>query len=109
MNFFFPFLHLKKKVETLMQCKRSPPHLIVHARKCILKGLTPKQNRSIPPLNYDRVYKLASIYPDLPITINGGFSTINDINAALQKVDGCMIGRKIMNSPLFLQDIDRCK
>ncbi|CAO3638850.1 unnamed protein product [Cunninghamella echinulata] len=101
----FEFFH--QFVDTLMQCKSSPPHLIVHARKCILKGLTPKQNRSIPPLNYERVYRLAKLYPHLPITINGGFSTTDDIKTALQKVDGCMIGRKIMDSPLFLQDIDR--
>jgi tRNA-dihydrouridine synthase A len=71
-----------------------PPHLIVHARKCILKGLSPKQNRSIPPLNYDRVYELSRAFPNLPITINGGFTEVNQIKSVLEKVDGCMIGRK---------------
>ncbi|ORZ21190.1 tRNA-dihydrouridine synthase [Absidia repens] len=94
-------------VETLMTCERPPPHLIVHARKCILKGLSPKKNRTIPPLNYQRVYELASLYPDLPISINGGFTTTETIRDALGQVDGCMIGRKVMDSPLFLQEIDR--
>ncbi|KAI8089373.1 tRNA-dihydrouridine synthase [Halteromyces radiatus] len=103
----FDFFH--GFVETLMQCDRPPPHLIVHARKCILKGLSPKQNRSIPPLNYQRVYELAKLYPNLPITINGGFTTTEDIRSALDQVDGCMIGRIVMDSPLFLQHIDHGK
>ncbi|ORX46962.1 FMN-linked oxidoreductase, partial [Hesseltinella vesiculosa] len=94
-------------VDTLLNCQRPPPHLIVHARKCILKGLSPKQNRMIPPLNYSRVYKLASARSDLPITINGGFTTVKDIQAALEVVDGCMIGRQVMLKPLFLQEIDQ--
>ncbi|KAI8338944.1 tRNA-dihydrouridine synthase [Chlamydoabsidia padenii] len=101
----FDFLH--HFVETLMQCHRPPPHLIVHARKCILKGLSPKQNRTVPPLKYQTVYDLANLYPLLTITINGGFTTTHDIKTALDKVDGCMIGRKVMDSPLFLQEIDR--
>ncbi|KAI8967754.1 dihydrouridine synthase-domain-containing protein [Mycotypha africana] len=95
-------------VKTLISNNKKPPiHFIVHARKCILKGLTPKQNRSIPPLNYERVYELAKIFPDLIITINGGFTTTHDIQNALQLVDGCMIGRKVMNDPLFLQEIEQ--
>lgn len=70
------------------------PHLIVHARKCILKGLSPKQNREIPPLNYERVFELARSFPDLPISINGGFKEVQQIKSVLDKVDGCMIGRK---------------
>lgn len=70
------------------------PHLIVHARKCILKGLTPKQNRTVPPLNYDRVYRLAQDMKDLPISINGGFKDVAAIQDALERVDGCMIGRQ---------------
>lgn len=77
-----------------MQCERPPPHLIVHARKCILKGLSPKQNRTVPPLKYQTVYDLANLYPLLPITINGGFTTTDSIKTALHQVDGCMIGRK---------------
>ncbi|KAI8884441.1 dihydrouridine synthase, partial [Backusella circina FSU 941] len=101
----FEFLY--NFVNTLHICSRPPPHLIVHARKCILKGLSPKQNRIIPPLNYDRVYELASAFPQLPITINGGYTETQDIKVALDRVDGCMIGRKVMDHPLFLQDIEK--
>lgn len=100
------------------------PHLIVHARKCLLKGLSPKQNRTIPPLNYERVYALAESFPDLPITLNGGIAEAHQAADALHKVDGCMIGRRgkasvgagqlkiscisaVMDSPLFLQTLDR--
>ncbi|KAI9030120.1 tRNA-dihydrouridine synthase [Phycomyces nitens] len=101
------FEFLEKFVDTLLQSKRPPPHLIVHARKCILKGLTPKKNRTIPPLNYDRVYQLRDRFPDLPISINGGFTTVEMVNMALEQVDGCMIGRQVMNHPMFLQELDR--
>ncbi|ORY93838.1 dihydrouridine synthase-domain-containing protein [Syncephalastrum racemosum] len=83
------------------------PHLIVHARKCLLKGLSPKQNRMIPPLNYERVYALAEALPDLPITLNGGIAEPEQVTDALHKVDGCMIGRRVMDSPLFLQILDQ--
>lgn len=89
------FEFLQRYVDTLLTgTTRPPPHLIVHARKCILKGLSPKQNRSIPPLNYERVFDLSKAFPDLPITINGGFTTVEQIKMMLEKVDGCMIGRK---------------
>ncbi|KAI8365030.1 tRNA-dihydrouridine synthase [Choanephora cucurbitarum] len=90
----------------LTQTTKPPPHLIVHARKCILKGLSPKQNRTIPPLNYDRVFQLAKAYPDLIVSINGGFDQVDSIQNALDQVDGCMIGRKVMDDPLFLQTLD---
>ncbi|KAI9477880.1 MAG: dihydrouridine synthase-domain-containing protein [Benjaminiella poitrasii] len=98
------FLH--GYVQTLLNVY-AMPHLIVHARKCILKGLSPKQNRTVPPLNYERVYSLRQVFPDLPISINGGITTIDEIRSVLTKVDGCMIGRKIMNQPLFLQTIEQ--
>lgn len=89
----FEFLY--NYVNTLVtKSTRPPPHLIVHARKCILKGLSPKQNRSIPPLNYDRVFELSNAFPGLPISINGGFTEVDQIKSVLEKVDGCMIGRK---------------
>ncbi|KAL1928117.1 hypothetical protein VTP01DRAFT_3033 [Rhizomucor pusillus] len=101
----YEFLH--RFVDTIIsQSKRELPHLIVHARKCILKGLTPKQNRNVPQLNYDRVYRLAQDMKHLPISINGGFKDPTAIQDALQRVDGCMIGRQIMNNPLFLQTLD---
>lgn len=89
----YEFLH--RFVDTIIsQSKRELPHLIVHARKCILKGLTPKQNRNVPQLNYDRVYRLAQDMKHLPISINGGFKDPTAIQDALQRVDGCMIGRQ---------------
>jgi tRNA-dihydrouridine synthase A len=91
------FKFLQSYVNTLLnETTRPPPHLIVHARKCILKGLSPKQNRSIPPLNYERVFDLSEAFPDLPMTINGGFTSVEQIKLMLEKVDGCMIGRKGM-------------
>ncbi|CAO3638613.1 unnamed protein product [Mucor hiemalis] len=102
----FEFLHNYVNVLT-NNSLRPPPHLIVHARKCILKGLSPKQNRSIPPLNYERVFKLSNVFPELPISINGGFTEVDGIKDALTKVDGCMIGRKVMDEPTFLQTLDQ--
>ncbi|KAG0225168.1 dihydrouridine synthase-domain-containing protein [Mortierella sp. GBAus27b] len=81
-------------------------HFIVHARKCWLKGLSPKQNRSIPPLKYEVVYRLAKDFPHLTITINGGFNTTDHIKEQLDLVDGVMIGREIMDRPMFMAKVD---
>jgi len=67
--------------------------LFVHARKAWLKGLNPKQNRCVPPLHYDCVYRLKETFPDLPMTINGGIKTVADAVEHLNHVDGVMIGR----------------
>ncbi len=72
-------------------------HIIVHARKAILAGLNPKQNRSIPPLQYQAVYDNAQ--PASLFSINGGIATIQDVTSHLQRVDGCMIGRACIYSP----------
>ncbi|KAI7856973.1 tRNA-dihydrouridine synthase [Circinella umbellata] len=101
----FDFLH--EFVDTCNSTSRPIPHLILHARKCLLKGLSPKQNRAVPPLNYDRVYQIAEKFPEIPISINGGFTETGDVANALNQVDGCMIGRKVMDNPLFLQKMDR--
>lgn len=80
---------------------------IVHARIAILGGLSPKENRSVPPLNYPRVYRLKQEYPELDVTLNGG---VNDTEAALGhlgKVDGVMIGRQAYHDPWFLTELDR--
>ncbi|KAG0263926.1 hypothetical protein BG011_007759 [Mortierella polycephala] len=69
-------------------------HFIVHARKCWLKGLSPKQNRSVPPLKHEVVYQLAKDFPHLTITINGGFNTTAQIKEQLDLVDGVMVGRE---------------
>jgi tRNA-dihydrouridine synthase A len=79
---------------------------IVHARKAWLSGLSPKENREVPPLDYERVYKLKQDYPDLTIAINGGVKTIEEIKYHLQYVDGVMIGREAYQNPILLTEID---
>jgi len=79
----------------------------VHARKAILKGLNPKQNRSIPPLKYDLVKKLKTLNPDLLIEINGGFTNIDESLLALNDFDGVMIGRSVYKHPLRWAEIDK--
>ena len=81
--------------------------VILHARKAILKGLTPKQNLNIPKLNYHMVYDIKNKNPDLEIIINGGITNIEDINLHLNKCDGVMIGRAIYQNPYFLTDIEK--
>ena len=80
---------------------------ILHARKAILSGLTPKQNLNIPKLNYDMVYKIKKENPDLEIIINGGISKIHEINKHLNFCDGVMIGRSIYQNPYSLVEIER--
>ena len=79
----------------------------VHARKAILKGLNPKQNRTIPPLKYDVVKKLKKLNPELLIEINGGFTSIDESLKALNDFDGIMIGRSVYRHPLRWSDIDQ--
>ena len=80
---------------------------IIHARKALLKKLTPKENLNIPPLKYDFVYKLKDFFKNDEIIINGGIKTSGDIKNHLKKVDGVMIGRAIYHSPYFLAEIER--
>jgi tRNA-dihydrouridine synthase A len=77
---------------------------IVHARNAILKGLSPKENREIPPLKHDYVYRLKRDFPDLSIVINGGIVSQEQIQAHLRHVDGVMIGRAAYGNPWFLAD-----
>ena len=79
---------------------------IIHARKAWLKGLSPKDNREIPPLNYERVYKLKESFPELKIIINGGIKTKEDCLVHLQNVDGVMLGREAYDNPLIIAEID---
>ncbi len=79
---------------------------IVHARKAWLKGLSPKENRDIPPLIYDRVYHLKEEFPDLHISLNGGVKTLSDAEFHLQYIDGVMIGREVYSNPYILADVD---
>ena len=81
--------------------------IILHARKAILKGLTPKQNLSIPKLNYDIVYEIKKENPDLEIIINGGITNTEDIKKHLEICDGVMIGRAIYQNPYFLSEIEK--
>lgn len=79
--------------------------VVIHARKALLKGLSPKQNRSVPPLKYEFVYKLKELFPELTIVINGGINTIEDSHQHLKQVDGVMLGRAIWNNPWLLHDL----
>lgn len=86
------------------------PHcrdFIVHARKAWLTGLSPKENREIPPLDYERVYQLKRDFPHLNISINGGIKTIEEIKHHLQFVDGVMVGREAYQNPSLLGQIDQ--
>lgn len=80
---------------------------IVHARKAWLQGLSPKQNRDIPPLRYDLVYQLKADFPHLEIVINGGIFNLEQVEAHLKKVDGVMIGREAYQNPWILAQADR--
>ncbi|TDF34460.1 tRNA dihydrouridine(20/20a) synthase DusA [Alteromonadaceae bacterium M269] len=80
--------------------------LIVHARKAWLKGLSPKQNREIPPLLYDRVYELKQQFPHLHISINGGVKTLDEAKLHMEQVDGVMIGREAYANPSILSGVD---
>jgi tRNA-dihydrouridine synthase A len=80
--------------------------LVVHARKAWLDGLSPKENRDIPPLDYDRVYRLKAEFPDLPVIINGGIGGLSEAKAHLAKVDGVMLGRAAYQEPWRLLAVD---
>lgn len=80
---------------------------IIHARKAWLKGLSPKQNREIPPLQYPLVHRLKRDFPALEIIINGGITTLDEVATQLDHVDGVMIGREAYHNPWLLADIDR--
>jgi tRNA-dihydrouridine synthase A len=81
--------------------------IILHARKAILKGLSPRENLKIPKLNYDMVYRIKTENPNLEIIINGGITKSAEIKNHLNEVDGVMIGRAIYQSPYFLAEIER--
>ena len=80
---------------------------IVHGRKAWLQGLSPKENREIPPLDYDRVYRLKAAHPDLTIVLNGGIANLDSAAAHLGHVDGVMLGRAAYQTPFILADVDR--
>ncbi len=96
------FLHRFVDCVAAAGCRK----FIVHARIAVLQGLSPKDNRTIPPLNYDRVYRLKHSFPELEIIINGGLTEFGQIDLALQQVDGVMIGRQAYHRPYFLAELE---
>lgn len=94
---------LRHFIDTLLPFTNT---FIVHARKAWLSGLSPKENREVPPLDYARVYQLKCDYPQLTISLNGGVKTIDEIKHHLQFVDGVMVGREAYQNPLLLAEID---
>lgn len=80
---------------------------IVHARKAWLKGLSPKENRDVPPLDYALVYELKHSHPDLTVSINGGIASLDEAEAHLTHVDGVMLGRAAYHEPALLGQVDR--
>jgi tRNA-dihydrouridine synthase A len=79
----------------------------IHARKAWLEGLSPKQNRELPPLDYDRVYRLKQDLPELEIVVNGGIRSLDQAEAHLARVDGVMIGRAAYQNPWILAEADQ--
>ncbi|MDE9564266.1 tRNA dihydrouridine(20/20a) synthase DusA [Xenorhabdus bovienii] len=82
-------------------------NFIIHARKAWLSGLSPKENREIPPLDYPRVYQLKKDFPQLTLSINGGIKSLEEAKQHLQYVDGVMIGREAYQNPSILAHVDR--
>lgn len=80
--------------------------LVVHARKAWLQGLSPKENREVPPLDYERVYRLKREFPELVVVINGGIGSIADVRAHLAHVDGVMLGRAAYHAPYLLAQVE---
>ncbi|MFT5852542.1 MAG: tRNA-dihydrouridine synthase A [Colwellia sp.] len=98
----YEFLHNFVDVVSQADCK----HFIIHARKAWLSGLSPKQNREVPPLDYGRVYQIKKDFPQLQISINGGIKTYDEANEHLAHIDGVMIGREIYQNPYMLVEAD---
>ena len=96
--------HMRDFVATIAEtgCRT----FIVHARKAILAGLSPKENREIPPLRYQDVFRLKQDFPELEIIINGGIKNHTDSQECLQQVDGVMLGREAYQNPSVLLDVD---
>jgi len=80
---------------------------IIHARKAWLSGLSPKQNRDVPPLRYDVVYQIKQNFPQLEIILNGGITNLDQAEAVLAHVDGVMVGREAYHNPYLLAEVDR--
>jgi len=96
---------LRRFIRTVREA--GPDRFTVHARIAVLSGLSPKENREVPPLRYEDVYALKAEFPELKIEINGGFKTIGQISAALDRVDAVMLGRAGYDNPYLLAVADR--
>ncbi len=96
---------LRNFVETVARggCR----HFIVHARKAWLQGLSPKDNRDVPPLDYERVFRLKAEFPELTIVLNGGLDDVRVAHGYLERVDGVMFGRLAYHQPWVLAEVDR--
>jgi len=99
----YEFLHTFIEQVATAGCQ----HFVIHARKAWLSGLSPKQNRDIPPLDYSRVYQIKKDFPQLEISINGGIKSLTETTEHLQHIDGVMIGREIYNNPYMLVEADQ--
>lgn len=102
---FDSYEDLKNFVDIIMEAK--PHRLVVHARIAILAGLSPKENREIPPIRYEEVYRLKREYPNIEIEINGGIKTEEQIKEHLGLVDAVMIGREAYDNPFFMKCADK--
>lgn len=87
--------------------KGGAEHFTIHARKAWLSGLSPKENREIPPLDYPRAYQIKKDFPHLDIAVNGGIKTIEEIKTHLEHLDGVMVGREAYQNPYLLASIDQ--
>ena len=99
----YEFLHTFIEQVSQAGCQ----HFIVHARKAWLSGLSPKQNREVPPLDYERVYQIKKDFSQLEISINGGIKTFEETKAHLNHIDGVMIGREVYQNPYMLTEADQ--
>ncbi|MEZ8633408.1 tRNA dihydrouridine(20/20a) synthase DusA [Vibrio lentus] len=97
---------LTKFVSTVSE-KGGCEQFTIHARKAWLSGLSPKENREIPPLDYDRAYQIKKDFSDLVIAVNGGITTLDQTKEHLQHLDGVMIGREAYHSPFILAEVDQ--
>lgn len=98
------YADLQRFIESV--AARGCGRFIVHARKAWLKGLSPRENREVPPLNYERVYQLKRDFPELTIIINGGIQGVAEVHAHLQHTDGVMLGRVAYHEPYRLAEIE---
>jgi tRNA-dihydrouridine synthase A len=93
--------------DTIGLCARAGVKIFaVHARKAWLQGLSPKENRDVPPLDYELVYRVKREHPKLTIVLNGGIETLDEADAHLTHVDGAMMGRAAYHSPAILAEVD---